>query len=58
MSTKTIHRRTRSGLVAALDVGTTKVCCLIARLGSERGVAPGDGLKIIGIGHQVSHGLR
>ena len=58
MSNKTIHRRTRSGLVAALDVGTTKVCCLIARLGSERGVAPGDGLKIIGIGHQVSHGLR
>ena len=43
--------KARSGLVAALDVGTTKVCCLIAH--------PGEfGAKVIGIGHHVSHGLR
>jgi cell division protein FtsA len=47
-----------NGLVAALDVGTTKVCCLIARLDQNAGPAPEDRLKIIGIGHRVSHGLR
>ena len=42
----------RSGLIAALDVGTTKVCCFIARAGGDKGI------RIIGIGHQVSQGLR
>jgi len=42
----------RNGLVAALDVGTTKVCCLIARTGGDQGP------RIVGIGHQVSKGLR
>ena len=38
--------------VTALDVGTTKVCCFIAR-------ADGDGgLRVIGIGHQASRGMR
>lgn len=46
-----VQNRTRTGLIAALDVGTTKVCCLIAR-------ASDDGLKVIGIGHQASRGLR
>ncbi len=41
----------RIGLVAALDVGTAKVCCFIARGGDK-------GLEIVGIGHQVSRGLR
>ena len=42
----------RSSLVTALDVGTTKVCCFIAR-------ADGDGgLRVIGIGHQASRGMR
>jgi cell division protein FtsA len=39
------------GLVAALDIGTTKVCCFIARTEPE-------GAKVIGIGHQVSRGVR
>lgn len=42
----------RNGLIAALDVGTTKVCCFIAR-------AQEDGtLRVLGIGHQVSRGIR
>lgn len=41
----------RAGLIAALDVGTTKVCCFIAR-GEE------NTLKVIGIGHHRSLGLR
>jgi len=42
----------REQTVAALDIGTSKICCLIARLnGAERP-------RIIGIGHQVSKGLK
>ncbi len=41
----------RNGLIAALDIGTTKICCLIARMGEF-------GPKIVGIGHQVSAGMR
>lgn len=44
--------RPRNGLIAALDVGTTKVCCFIAR------VADDGSIKIVGIGHQVSRGMR
>lgn len=45
--------KVRSGLVAALDVGTTKVCCLIARPGG-----PDRPTRVVGIGHQASRGLR
>jgi len=58
MSKNTPHKRARSGLIAALDIGTTKVCCLIARLSAQQSLVPADELKIIGIGHQVSKGLR
>lgn len=42
---------TRHGLIAGLDVGTTKVCCFIARL-------DGEVMRVVGIGHQVAHGMR
>ena len=42
----------RNGPIAALDVGTTKICCFVARMG------PGDAIRVVGIGHQVSKGLR
>jgi cell division protein FtsA len=45
-------RALRGGIVAALDVGTSKVCCLIARV-DEAGVP-----KVIGIGHHMSGGVR
>ncbi len=41
----------RSGLIAVLDIGTTKICCLIARMTDF-------GPKIVGLGHQVSAGVR
>ena len=44
--------RGRSGLIAALDIGTTKICCFIAKPSGE------GGGRIVGIGHHVSHGLR
>jgi cell division protein FtsA len=42
----------RNGLVAALDVGTTKTCCFIGRVVGE------NKARVVGIGHQVSRGLR
>ncbi|MCB2106453.1 MAG: cell division protein FtsA [Rhodobacteraceae bacterium] len=42
----------RGGLVAALDVGTTKVVCLIAQIDDD-----GE-LHIVGVGHHRSRGMR
>ncbi len=42
---------TRNGLVAALDVGTTKTVCFIARV--ENGSA-----RLVGVGHQASRGIK
>jgi len=44
--------KVRNGLVAALDIGTTKVSCFIAKPGGI------GGARILGIGHHVSKGLR
>ncbi len=41
----------RNGLIAALDIGTTKVCCFIARV--ENGMP-----RVVGIGLQASRGMR
>jgi len=44
--------RPRPGLIAALDIGTTKFACLIGRV-------EGDGaLRILGIGHARARGVR
>lgn len=42
----------RNGFIAALDVGTNKVCCFVARVEADRTI------RVVGIGHQVSNGLR
>src|SRR5262245_62645359 len=39
-------------VIAGLDVGTTKICCVIAEY------AAGGGLEIIGVGVSPSRGLR
>jgi cell division protein FtsA len=41
----------RNGLIAALDIGTTKVCCFIARADEES-------VRVTGIGHQISKGMK
>ncbi len=41
-----------SGLVAALDVGSSKMVCLIARIGGDR--KP----RLLGFGHQAAAGVR
>ena len=52
----------KSGVVAALDIGSTKISCLIAEPVAQKH-RPADceersALKILGIGHQLSRGIR
>lgn len=42
----------RGGIVAALDIGSSKVCCFIAR------IEDGDVPRVIGIGQQISRGIK
>ena len=44
-------RKHRTGPVAALDVGSTKIACFVAK-------PEADAVRVVGIGHQVSHGIR
>jgi cell division protein FtsA len=39
-------------MIAALDLGSSKVCCFIAR------VMPDDTTRVVGIGHQLSRGVK
>ena len=43
--------RPRGSLIAAVDIGTTKICCFIARVTSDKP-------RVLGIGHQISRGVR
>jgi cell division protein FtsA len=43
--------RPRGSLIAGVDIGSTKICCFIAR-------ADGAEPRILGIGHQVSRGVK
>ncbi|MBY0500712.1 MAG: cell division protein FtsA [Alphaproteobacteria bacterium] len=46
------HSRMRGGLIAALDVGSSKVCCAIAQV-------QGKGyFEILGVGQQLSSGIK
>ncbi len=57
-------RESRPGksVVAAIDVGSTKICCLIAEPVAGRHAVASDGarpdLKVLGFGHQASRGVR
>ena len=42
----------KSGLITALDIGSTKIACLIARRNEE-----GE-LAVIGVGHQLARGIK
>jgi cell division protein FtsA len=52
----------RSGVVTVLDVGSTKVCCMIARLKPQEESQLLRGrthqVQVIGIGHQKSRGVK
>ena len=44
--------RVRSGVIAVLDIGSSKICCFIAQVTAD------NSLRIIGIGHQLSQGIK
>ena len=44
--------RTRNGLIAGLDIGTSKIACFIAR------IEDGGLIRVLGIGHHASDGVR
>ena len=44
--------KTRTGLIVALDVGSTKVSCLVARANAD------GAIRVIGMGHNMSGGVR
>lgn len=51
----------RSQTVAVLDIGSSKICCLIAKLRPQRGVDIGDrthSIEVIGVGHQRATGVK
>src|SRR5439155_18408767 len=43
--------RPRGRLITVLDIGTTKICCFIARVEDDKP-------RVLGIGHQISRGVR
>jgi len=49
-------RGAKSGIIGALDVGSTKVACFIAKPIHARGQGPQ--LKVLGVGHHASRGVR
>jgi cell division protein FtsA len=44
--------KTRTGLIAALDIGSTKVSCFIGHANAD------GGIRVTGIGHHASSGVR
>lgn len=42
--------RPRGSLIAAIDIGSTKICCFIARVEDQP--------RVLGIGHQIARGLK
>ena len=45
-------RKNERDVIAALDIGSSKVCCFIAETGAH------GGLDVIGIGHQAARGVK
>jgi len=48
----------RKPVCAALDIGTDKITCVIARVRGKTGGAPGLDFKVVGVGHIASQGVK
>jgi cell division protein FtsA len=44
--------KNKNGLIAALDIGTSKIACFIAKVGDD------GTIRVVGIGHHASNGVR
>ncbi len=47
----------RPGIIAALDVGSSKVACFIAKVHEAKSARRAP-VNVIGVGHQVSRGVK
>ncbi len=47
----------KQGVIAGLDIGTTKIACIVARVSPGRGDEPAT-MTVLGAGHQVSRGIK
>jgi len=47
---------TTESLIAAIDVGSSKVACLIARI-SQSGIAQTNEIKVLGVGNRICEGV-
>lgn len=50
--------KNRQDIFAALDIGTSKVCCAIAKVEHRPLEKGGEVLRLIGVGHQSSKGIK
>lgn len=50
--------KSRQDIFAALDIGTSKVCCAIAKVEDRAHEKGGEVLRLIGVGHQSSKGIK
>jgi cell division protein FtsA len=50
--------KNRQDIFAALDIGTSKVCCAIAKVENRPLEKGGEVLRLIGVGHQSSKGIK
>lgn len=52
----------KNRVIAALDIGSTKICCLIALASPSKHRPPGgeeqSTLRVLGVGHQASRGVK
>lgn len=48
----------RKPVCAALDIGTDKVTCVIARVRAKTGEGEGLDIKVVGVGHIASQGVK
>lgn len=53
-----ISNAARQGFLAALDIGSHKIACFVARIEPGKHAAGTSSLKVVGIGHQPSRGVR
>lgn len=56
------YRSRRQRSLAVLDVGTSKICCLIAKptgpSGEQADYADAAQFQVVGLGHQQAHGMK
>lgn len=50
--------KNRQDIFAALDIGTSKICCAIAKVENRPLEKGGEVLRLIGVGHQSSKGIK